>query len=529
VNLPARHKQFFGNLRAALAPSGRRLPLELSLDRVPPGRLADSALLHICLLAAAFLLPRVRPAAPVVLEQKLPDSTVIYYPAQFLPETHDAGGSARGSQGVAGGRAAFHARQRIHIARAIPLNDIVTDGPKLQLPTVPGAAANLLALPATPAAVPMLKAPVELARRTSKIERPEHSRTNDADPSSSTLQLKLQRSRAQLPSSMVVVEPPANVALASPVVLPRPRPVLPKEVATEAVNSAPGQLRTVPLKAVPAVAEAEIHGNASAEVRAEVVISAKPGAVIGVPAEGKAGSLAVTPKGSTQPGIGNEGRGASIARGPGTGSSSSGGWTGRGAAASGPGSNPVAKEGVSPDSGHSGAGNGNASTTPGVDIRGGVVTLGSFGPKAAPGGPSGSAPARKQSAITIVATSRSGGGLPAYGVFKNRTVYTVYVDTTAGEAVLQFAAQGSTAVDPAGLTPPDPLNTQVPRGIAGASVVFACVLDESGHLQNLRVISGSSPTPALEEAVRRWIFHPALNGGQAIAVDALIGIGIGVQ
>src|SRR5262249_53090524 len=239
VNLPARHKQFLGNLRAALGPSGRRLPLELSLDRVPPGRLADSALLHICVLAAAFLLPRVRPVAPVVLEQKLPDSTVIYYPAQSLPETHDEGGSARGSQGFAGGRAAFHNRQRIHIARAIPLNDIVTDGPKLQLPTVPGAAANLLALPATPVAMPVLKVPVEFGRRTSKIERPEHSRTNDADPSSTALQLKLQRSRAALPSSMVAVEPSANVALASPVVLPRPRPVLPKEVATEAVNSAP--------------------------------------------------------------------------------------------------------------------------------------------------------------------------------------------------------------------------------------------------------------------------------------------------
>src|SRR5262249_55492409 len=109
------------------------------------------------------------------------------------------------------------------------------------------------------------------------------------------------------------------------------------------------------------------------------------------------------------------------------------------------------------------------------------------------------------------------------------TVYTVYVDTTSGEAVLQFAARDSTAVDPAGLTPPDPLSTQVPRGISGTGVVFACVLDESGHLQNLRVISGSSPTPALEEALRRWIFHPALNGGQAVAVDALIGIGIGVQ
>jgi len=60
-------------------------------------------------------------------------------------------------------------------------------------------------------------------------------------------------------------------------------------------------------------------------------------------------------------------------------------------------------------------------------------------------------------------------------------------------------------------------------------VIFAGVLDESGHLRDVRVVNGASPSPQLEEAVRRWVFHPALLGTQPIAVDALIGIGTGVQ
>ena len=184
---------------------------------------------------------------------------------------------------------------------------------------------------------------------------------------------------------------------------------------------------------------------------------------------------------------------------------------------------------MSSASGPSGAGAGGSSAIPGVDIRGGVVTLDSVGPRAV-AGTNPSVRPRKAAPMTIVATSRSGGGLAAYGAFKDRTVYTVYLDTTAGQAVLQFAARdGATAsASPSGLTPPDPLITDTPGGV-GAGVVFACLLDASGHVQNLRVISSVPPNPALEDAVRKWIFHPVLNGGQPVDVDALIGIGVGVQ
>jgi hypothetical protein len=135
---------------------------------------------------------------------------------------------------------------------------------------------------------------------------------------------------------------------------------------------------------------------------------------------------------------------------------------------------------------------------------------------------------RKDVPIAVVATSRSGGGLKAYGAFKNRMVYTIYIDTAAGRVVLQFAAQNSTGAYAAGLTPPDPLITDMPSAISGSGVVFSGVLDTAGQFQNIRMMAGSAPNQVLE-ALRRWRFHPVLIGKQPVAVDALIGIGIDVR
>jgi len=135
---------------------------------------------------------------------------------------------------------------------------------------------------------------------------------------------------------------------------------------------------------------------------------------------------------------------------------------------------------------------------------------------------------RKDVPIAVIATSRAGGGLKAYGAFKNRMVYTIYIDTAAGRVVLQFAAQNSTGAYAAGLTPPDPLITDMPSAISGPGVVFSGVLDTAGQFQNIRMMAGSAPNQVLE-ALRRWRFHPVLIGKQPVAVDALIGIGVGVQ
>jgi hypothetical protein len=448
VTLPSRAKEFTGNLRAVLGPSPRRLPLELNLNRVSTRGLATSAVLHAGVLAVMLALPGIGRNEPFVFEDKPPDVTVIYYPATSLPAIKDSGGSVSGSQGAAGGRAAHHPGQTIHVSRAIPMNPAAADAPKLLLPRVSAPTANLLALSASPAALPVLAVPVELARRESKIARPEQMRETkpaadasqlklqrgkmpdlppsivaalpvlavpveltrreskiarpeqmrEPKPAADALQLKLQRGRMPDPPPSIV-DTPAKVVLASPVPVPLPpppRPVLPKEVATEISSSSTSALQTLPLKPVPAVAEPNVHneGGASAGKRQELVVSARPGDVIGVPANGKAASLALSPSGNAEPGIGKEGRGIGAARGFSTGSTASGGWTGGSVTGSGPGSNSAVKGGVSPEPGPSGAGRGSASAIPGVDIRGGVVTLDSFGPKAVSGRPSVAMPAQ---------------------------------------------------------------------------------------------------------------------------------------
>src|SRR5215469_357448 len=514
VDLPPRGKEFLGNLRVALGPRRRRECFELNLNRVSPRKLARSALAHVLVLLAVLTLPQIHRDVPAIIESKLPESTLLYYSAQSLPSVADRGGSASGFRGAVGGRSAFHPKQRIHVVRNIEVNPVVVDAPKLILPQAPINAANLLALSTPSALRPKLSAPLELARMKSKI-----ARRNPRNEARAVDAPHFRLQRRAMPGLMVDTAAKSRVVLAPP-----PKPALPQRIETEQANIATSHLQKLQVKPVPPVEETEAHPapNPAADMRHEVVVSTKPGNVVGRPAEGKADALALSPKGESQPGIGKAGRGTGIARGSGSGSGSSGDQSGNSASGTGPGVNTAANTGASSAPGPSGAGAGQTSAIPGVEIRGGVVSLGSFA-----GNPS--VRARKNAPITVVATSRSGGGLAAYGAFKDRTVYTVYIDTGAGQAVLQFASRDSLADPSISLIPPDPLSTETPRGENAAGVIFAGVLDESGHLRDVRVVNGASPSPQLEEAVRRWVFHPALLGTQPIAVDALIGIGTGVQ
>jgi len=82
---------------------------------------------------------------------------------------------------------------------------------------------------------------------------------------------------------------------------------------------------------------------------------------------------------------------------------------------------------------------------PGVSVQGGTttVTLPSFGspggdaPSTGPG--HSSTNAHKGSGITIEATPRSGGVFAYYGVLKGDRNYSIYIDTSLGRAVMQYA------------------------------------------------------------------------------------------
>jgi hypothetical protein len=414
-----------------------------------------------------------------------------------------------------GGREAFHREQTIHIIRTVVVTPTVVEAPKLTLPQVPATAANLLALPSQ--AIPVLKAPVEFATQASKIHRPTSVlESKIAATDVSRMQLKAGNVPNVDSSALAAIE---RFPVKSEVVLaPAPRPAMPRRTTVEVAASPVTDLQLAAVTPIPADPAGALEAApAPVSVPRELVVSPKPGDVVGAPADGASGSVAMSPKVHAEAGAGGEKGGLGTARGTGPGSAASGPGPSHGDSAAGA------------DGASLGAGQG-ASAIPGVTIRGGVNALDSFGPKAVAGdkqSPATSTPVRKAAPITVIATSRSGGGLYAYGMFKNRIVYTVYLAAKGGQVVLQFAGQEASTASSTSLTPPDPIS-ELPLGQTGAGVLLSCVLDATGHLQNVRSIQGEMPH-ALEEALRQWRFHPVLNGTRPVSVDALIGIGMGVR
>ena len=241
-----------------------------------------------------------------------------------------------------------------------------------------------------------------------------------------------------------------------------------------------------------------------------IVLSSQPGSKVGVPGSAGAGSLALSPAGGNKLGVGEGQGGQGIARGEGPGSGFSG--EGRGGAKSGEGlgSDASAHGGISPYPGSGGAGTGSVGKPPlpGVSVHGGnnIITLPSFG---ADGG-SGAAPGRSSKMksnegpdITIVGTSRSGGAFNFYGSLKGDKVYTIYIDTALGPAVLEYADPAS-ATHPYGedLTAPHPMRTDLPANLKRSRLIIACVLDRSGLLRNARVLEPGSHDLTIESSGR---------------------------
>ena len=273
-----------------------------------------------------------------------------------------------------------------------------------------------------------------------------------------------------------------------------------------------------------------------------VVLSADPGSKPGMPGTGGKGSLALSPTGGDKPGLGGSGAGSGIGAGSGSGSGLAGKTTadatGAGKSGSSRGSEPNSnvRTGISPTPGPGGAGSAptGISAAPGVDVRGGstnVVNLPSFdsGNSNAPTVPGRSTVKGDPGpAITIVATSRSGGAFDFYGKLPGDN-YTVYVDTNIGTVVMQFAEADPNSHPHAGaLTGPQGLRTALPTGLPHARVVIKCKLDSSGNLKALQVLE---PGPAAMTAkilavLPSWKFRPATRGPQPVEVNAILGFNI---
>jgi hypothetical protein len=288
-----------------------------------------------------------------------------------------------------------------------------------------------------------------------------------------------------------------------------------------------------PLDAGLAAAPPSSNGGGSAS---GVVVSSQPGSKVGLPGSGGSGALAMSPSGGDKPGLGGSGGGGGIGRGDGPGSGFSGPGSGAGKEGTGPGSDPMARGGISPYPGPGGAGTGTSGTPamPGVSVKGGnnVVTLPSFGSGVKQPGASGRSntnPENRGPDITIVATSRSGGAFNFYGALKGDKVYTIYIETSLGTAVMQFAdAASANHGYVEDLTAPQPMRSDLPAGLPKARLVIACVLDRSGALRRPHVLE---PAPAVMTskvltALNTWKFRPALRGEEPIEVNAILGFNI---
>jgi hypothetical protein len=266
-----------------------------------------------------------------------------------------------------------------------------------------------------------------------------------------------------------------------------------------------------------------------------------------MPSGGK-GSLAMSPSGGDKPGLGGSGGGSSIGHGDGSGSGLKeekpeekpaeklAENPGAGKTGTGHGSEVTTRAGISPTPGPGGAGAAptGSPNVPGVDVRGGssIVTLPSFGSNVGSGGsnlpPRSSVKQQEGPGITIVATSRSGGAFDFYGKLPGDN-YTVYVDTSIGTVVMQFADVNPAAhAQPGSIVGPQGLRTDLPSGLPRARVVIKCQLDTSGNLKNLQVLEPgpTAMTAKIMAALPSWKFHPAMRGVQPVEVNAILGFNI---
>jgi hypothetical protein len=169
---------------------------------------------------------------------------------------------------------------------------------------------------------------------------------------------------------------------------------------------------------------------------------------------------------------------------------------------------------------------------PGVSVHGGsnVITLPSFGAdgSASSMGRSSKMKSHEGPDITIVGTSRSGGAFNLYGELKGDKVYTIYIDTTVGTAVMEYADPASANHPYADdLVAPQPVRADLPANLKISRMVISCVLDRSGLLRNPQVLEGSRETTnQVLAALSSWKFRPVFRGDQPIEVTAILGFQI---
>jgi len=501
-----------------------------------------SGVVHLALtVALVFAVAYPGPPQTVALKPFDPaDYEVKILTAPYLPQMEDAGGAETGVEGRSGGREAYHPRQVIRVARGVAEVDKVIEAPKLRLPMTSEAIANVIVVPRVLPTVPV----------TANRSVPKGLEQLAPDPVAPSVDVFAARSKGSLDLAVEAVPPsPETTTSRVPVVRGLDAP----EVVAPTVEVADLQLpaRTVDMPALevarPAAERssradadrgtangAAVAGGSAAgspdggATEGGFVLSPQAGSTVGT-SSSVPGALAMSPNGEGTVGLGGSGGGTGTGIGTGPGSGRDGAGPGAGRTGTGRGDSTAARGGLTPGTGPGGTGSGSrAGSLPGVTIRGGNVTLPSFA-AAQPGAAGPAADPRNRPALTIVATARSGGALATYGRFGGARVYTIYIDTKAGMAVLQYsemARKGDESFD-VDLTAPEPLYFPVPEKVA-SRILISCTLGEDGKLRDLKVVEGarSNVAASLSAALADWIFRPVMRGDTPVAVQAMVGFSV---
>jgi hypothetical protein len=321
----------------------------------------------------------------------------------------------------------------------------------------------------------------------------------------------------------------------TPSVVPPPPTVANGSGALGSGRGASGAGLGAPLDAGSVVARPASGGSG---VDASVVISKDPGPKVGLPADARAGSLAMSPSGGDKPGVGGSGGGSGLVRGdgPGSGISSALNGAGAGGGKTGPGhgSDPAAKAGISPTPGPGGAGSATRGTpaVPGVSVAGGssVVTV-DFGSGIGSGDPNlpgrSSVKDQHKLSVSVQSTASSGGAFDFYHLLPAATSHDVYLETSP-PAVLRYSEPTPAHGASGDLTMPEEIHTDLPAGLPHSRLVITCVLDASGNLKNLRVLEAgpADMTAKVMAALPSWKFSPVMVGNHPVEVNAILGFNI---
>ncbi len=509
IDWEPRGKRFLEDC-GVLCRRGSRLPRMESVDgTVGLSGPCASLLLHCALiLGYVFLGPSVSRYLPheVPLRSLTEDTSeaIVYY-SPHLPAVEDARGSASGEAGQAGGRQI----RSPHLVRTSPLAALSSsnvEAPKLHLPSSRSLVADIVAVPMNPPPAP----PVG-QQALNHLPQP-------------ALQVPAPPAAPAAAPPPVLVREDIDAAEIRKLQLPASDPMPPK-VASSSRVPAVAALPTKPNLALPKSAPAT-----RTEIRPlAVIITSDPGDRIAAP-DGGPGVVSLAPTGRSIVGTGGKGNGSGAADGGGSGAASRGLGPGAGKTGSGAG-NTLADKGTTLGTGPGGAGRSSTGSS-GVAINGPVVFIPSFGGPSAnvQGAKSPRQPgASKPPSVVVIASGRSGGGLNVDFAPPGKRVYTIYLDTRAGTAVLQYAS--TSAGFDGDLTPPQPIRTETPPGLQHAQTLIECVLDAFGALRDLHIVRQQDPAIAakLKAALAHWQFRPAMRAGRAVEVRSIIGLGVGTE